>query len=60
MLMVLMSALLGFLPAVLAAVGWRKQAHSDPSLGGVLFLPQSHRNKHSMPPKALSDPNHEE
>ena len=31
-----------------------------PLPGSVLFLPQSHRNKYSMSPKALSDPDHEE
>ncbi|XP_047631597.1 membrane-spanning 4-domains subfamily A member 6A-like isoform X4 [Phacochoerus africanus] len=59
MSMMLICTVLEFFLAVLSAVVWWKQSYSD-FPGGVLFLPQNHKNKSSMSPKALHDPDYEE
>ncbi|XP_025735261.1 membrane-spanning 4-domains subfamily A member 6A-like [Callorhinus ursinus] len=55
----LICTVLEFCMAALAAVVWWKQAYSD-FAGSVLFLPQSYKNKSSIPAKAFSDPGYEE
>ncbi|XP_027436771.1 LOW QUALITY PROTEIN: membrane-spanning 4-domains subfamily A member 6A-like [Zalophus californianus] len=55
----LICTVLEFCMATLAAVVWWKQAYSD-FAGSVLFLPQSYKNKSSIPAKAFSDPGYEE
>uniref|UniRef100_A0A9L0S8X9 Membrane spanning 4-domains A6A n=1 Tax=Equus caballus TaxID=9796 RepID=A0A9L0S8X9_HORSE len=59
MSIMLICTVLEFCLAVLAAVVWWKQAHSD-FPGSVLFLPQSYKDKSSMPPRAPSDSGYEE
>lgn len=59
MSMILICTVLEFFLAVLSAVVWWKQSYSD-FPGGVLFLPQNHKNKSSMSPKAPHDPDYEE
>ncbi|XP_034501918.1 membrane-spanning 4-domains subfamily A member 6A isoform X2 [Ailuropoda melanoleuca] len=55
----LICTVLEFCLALLAAAVWWKEAHSN-FAGSVLFLPQSYKNKSSMPAKAFSDPGNEE
>ncbi|XP_045642731.1 membrane-spanning 4-domains subfamily A member 6A-like isoform X1 [Ursus americanus] len=55
----LICTVLEFCLALLAAAVWWKEAQSD-FAGSVLFLPQSYKNKSTIPAKAFSDPGNEE
>ncbi|XP_048072011.1 membrane-spanning 4-domains subfamily A member 6E-like isoform X4 [Ursus arctos] len=55
----LICTVLEFCLALLAAAVWWKEAQSN-FAGSVLFLPQSYKNKSTIPAKAFSDPGNEE
>ncbi|XP_048071984.1 membrane-spanning 4-domains subfamily A member 6E-like isoform X3 [Ursus arctos] len=55
----LICTVLEFCLALLAAAVWWKEAQSN-FAGSVLFLPQSYKNKSTIPAKAFSDPGYEE